>query len=91
MEIIRCKRVNISGSQVIDSAPYGIVLKDCSDSLITGTTILDSRETGLMKAAIQWTGSGTGNMIANCRIGKGTQAAVLAGKNIQQNGNLLDE
>ncbi|GAB4149283.1 MAG: right-handed parallel beta-helix repeat-containing protein [Planctomycetaceae bacterium] len=91
LELVRCERINISGSQVIDSAPYGILLKDCRDTIITGTTVLDSRAKKKMQAAIHWTGAGSGNMISQCRIGKGAKAAILAEKHVHQAGNLFDE
>lgn len=91
VEFVRCRRTNISGSQVIDSAPYGLYLEDCSDTLITGTSVIDSREKKLMRAAIRWKGKGTGNLIANCRIGAGTEGTVIADGGVKQQGNLLDE
>ena len=35
IELVRCRRVNISGTQVLNPTPRGIYLEDCSDTLIT--------------------------------------------------------
>ena len=91
LELIRCRRVNLSGTQVIDSAPYGIYLEDCSDTLISGCTVLDSRDQKLMQAAICWKGAGSGNMIANCRLGTGTKGAILAPDHVKLSENLIGE
>src|SRR5205085_765407 len=71
LEIVRCKRVNVSGVQVLDAAPYGMLLDECSDTLITGCSVLDGRTTKLMQAAIKWTGAGSGNLVGQCRVGTG--------------------
>ncbi|HLJ09908.1 MAG TPA: right-handed parallel beta-helix repeat-containing protein, partial [Planctomycetaceae bacterium] len=73
IEIIRCRRVNISGVQILEPAPYGIFLDECRDTLVTGSTILDSRSPMLMQAAVRWQGPGTGNLIADCRLGRGAE------------------
>ena len=69
IEIIRCERINLSGVEVLNGAPAGIHLDDCSDTLITGCTVLDVRETKRMEAAIRWTGAGRGNFVSTCRLG----------------------
>lgn len=89
IEIVRCKRLNISGVQVLDAAPYGMSLHDCSDTLITGCTILDGRDPKLMQAAIKWTGSGNGNLIGHCRLASGPTNAIAAEASVRQWNNLV--
>jgi len=76
VELVRCQRMNITGSQILDGAPYGMFLENCSDVLINGCTITDKRADRLMKAPILWQGAGQDNIIANSRLGKGTDDSV---------------
>lgn len=89
IEIVRCRRINVSGVQVLDPAPYGLYLEDCSDLLITGCTVLDGRSPPLMQAPIRWQGAGTGNLIAHCRLGLGTGGGVSAEPHVRQWDNLV--
>jgi parallel beta-helix repeat protein len=91
LELVRCRRVNVTGCQVFDGAPNGIYLEDCSDTLLTGCTVLDRREKKLMQTAILWkeTAKQTGNLIASCRVGNGTQGAIVAPKSVAQRGNVV--
>jgi len=92
LELIRCRRVNVTGCQVFDGAPNGVYLADCSDTVFTGCTVLDRRDKKLMQAAILWkeTAKQSGNLIANCRVGTGTQGAIVAPKSVTQSGNVVD-
>lgn len=89
LELVRCSGFNLTGVQVLDGSPHGMLLQDCSDTLLSGCTVLDQRETKLMMSAIQWTGSGSGNMISGCRIGSGTKAAIVAPGHVTQANNLV--
>jgi hypothetical protein len=73
LELIRCRRMNISGSQILDGSQAGIHLEDCDEVLITGCTITDDRLPPMMEAAIRWRGGGAASMIATSRIGRGRQ------------------
>lgn len=90
LELIRCQRLNLSGVQVIDPAPVGIQLEDCTDSVITGCTILETREQPLMAQALTWTGSGTGNLLAASRLGKGTAAPAALPDHVRTEALLRD-
>ncbi|MCA9217748.1 MAG: right-handed parallel beta-helix repeat-containing protein, partial [Planctomycetales bacterium] len=90
LELIRCRRVNISGTQVLDGTPYGMVLENCQDTIITGCTVLDDRQPRKMKAAILWRGEGSGNMISSSRIGRGTDSDIIAQPHVAQKENKLD-
>ena len=89
IELVRCRRVNISGTQVLNPTPRGIFLEDCSDTLITGCTVLDHRQPPQMQAAIFWIGEGEGNMIANSRIGAGSEGDIKCPPHVQVAGNRL--
>jgi hypothetical protein len=88
VELVRCRRINISGVQVLEPAPYGFFLDECRDTLVTGCSILDDRTPPLMQAPIRWQGAGSGNLIAHCRLGKGTAGVVLAEPHVRQWENL---
>src|SRR5262245_17308997 len=88
IELVRCRRINISGVQVLEPAPYGIYLDECSDTLMTGCTILDGRMPPLMQAPIRWQGEGSGNLVAHCRLAKGAAGTILAEPHVRQWENL---
>jgi hypothetical protein len=92
LEIENCKRINLSGSQFLEGTPHGIAVEASSDVAITGCMLLDGREAKQTKSQIDWIGQGTGNLIAACRIGKGTEAAVTIADEsaVSQSGNLFD-
>jgi hypothetical protein len=89
IELVRCRRMNLNGLSVIDPAPFGLFLDECSDTLVSGCTILDSRSPALMQAAIRWQGAGAGNLVSGCRLGKGSAGAVVAESHVRQWNNLV--
>jgi hypothetical protein len=88
IELVRCRRINVSGTQILDATPNGIYLEDCSETLISGCTILDDRQPQLMQAGIRWVGDGSGNIISGCRIGKGTETDIVCPDHVIQRENL---
>ncbi len=76
IELIRCERLTMTGSQILDGTPLGILLEDCSETLITGCSIIDQREEKKMTRGVQWTGTGTGNMLTNSRIAGASESAI---------------
>jgi hypothetical protein len=88
IELVRCRRINLSGVQILEPAPYGLLLDECSDTIVTGCTILDNRSPALMQAAICWQGTGSGNLIGHCRLGSGPAGTVIAGPHVRQWNNL---
>ncbi|MDP6110406.1 MAG: right-handed parallel beta-helix repeat-containing protein [Planctomycetota bacterium] len=89
IELVRCKRINLSGCLLRDPTPAGIDLEDCSHISMTGCQILDSRETKLLRHAVHWRGKGDANLLANNTL-DGTEGSIKAGHEvtIQQAGNL---
>lgn len=90
LELVRCRRVTISGVQVLEPSPCGIAVRDCRDTILTGCTVLDERQPKQMKAAIRWQGDGAGNLVAASRIGSGTNGAILGGDRVRLAENVLD-
>jgi hypothetical protein len=90
LELVRCRRINLSGTQVLDATPCGIYLEDCSETLISGCTVLDDRQPQKMQAAVVWKGQGSGNMITQSRIGRGTRGDIICPAHVRVVGNLSD-
>ncbi|MSR58760.1 MAG: hypothetical protein EXS05_14090 [Planctomycetaceae bacterium] len=88
VEVVRCRRVNLAGGQILEGAPYGLLLEECQDTLISGCTILDGRTPPLMQAAILWRGAGRGNLVTGCRVGTGPAGAIVAEPHVRQWNNL---
>lgn len=84
IELVRCRRMNLTGLQVLEGTPIGILLEECSDTLIQGCTILDDRNPPRQTAAIQWRGPGSGNLISHCRV----SAKIDAPPHVRQSGIL---
>jgi len=76
LEILRCKRVTISGCEVLDGAPYGIYCADSENVSITGCTVMDSRSEKKATAAIRIHGKGRGNVVAGNRLNAGSESIV---------------
>jgi polygalacturonase len=89
VELVRCRRVNMTGCQILDGTPTGVLIDDCEDTLISSCTIIDQREAKMMKTGVDWRGSTRGNMLVQSRIG-GARKAVSALDELVQNGNLTD-
>ena len=87
--------MNLTGCQILEGTPNGLVLEDCTDTLISGCTVLDHRSPRLMKHAIVWRNGpmmrdGSGNLIHGCRIGTGAEGNLQLTAGIRQSENLLD-
>lgn len=88
IEIIRCRRINLSGSQILDGTPTGLQVADSEDVLVNGCSIIDQRAEPLMTRGIHWTGSTRGSMVTQSRLSGATQAAIDAPETLLQAGNL---
>lgn len=95
IELTRCRRMNLTGCQILEGTPNGIVLEDCTDTLLSGCSILDRRSPKLMRHAIEWRSSNSpssGNLIHGCRIGGGQAEALAIGDKcgVRTSENVLD-
>ena len=87
VELIRCKCVTMTGCQVLDGTPTGLLLEDCEDTLVANCTIMDRRAEPKTEIGVLWQGNGSGNMFNNNRVG-GAKQNVAAPDNVAQSGNL---
>lgn len=76
IELIRCRQMVLTGLQVLEGNPYAIFLEDCSETMLTGCSILDTRPQKKTETSIKWVGTGASNSIAHCRANCGIQAPV---------------
>jgi len=83
LELERCQRINISGSQFLNGA-IGVAGNDCSYVTLTGNTLHDTREQPTAQHAIRFTGPGVGNSAAHNSVGK------TSGKPIEGNVKTID-
>ena len=83
VELVRCRRISLTGCQVFEGAPAGIAIADSSEVLIQGCQVLDGRAEPRMQHAIRWTGEGANNLIAHCQLG-GTAAPSEVPKHVRQ-------
>ncbi|MFP6667637.1 MAG: right-handed parallel beta-helix repeat-containing protein [Pirellulales bacterium] len=80
LEIVRCRRINVTGCSISNPSPFGILAVDSHDLNISGCTILESRRPSRMRSAIRMEGKGTGNLISGCRVGRGREEALSFSK-----------
>ena len=92
LELNDCQRINISGSQFVNGAPYGIDVVDSSHVSITGCTVHDTREKLKSKHAIRFSGKGGGNLVAMNSVGATLQAPVSGGEQagMTEQGNVIE-
>ena len=87
VELVRCRQMTLTGIQVLEGSPFGLYLEDCSETMLTGCSFLDTREQKQTQASVKWTGSGKSNAIAHCRANRGLQVP----EHVRLSDNLLDE
>jgi hypothetical protein len=44
VELVRCRRVNVTGRQILDGAPTGLLVDNCEDTLVSSCSIIDQRD-----------------------------------------------
>ncbi|MFY9254962.1 MAG: right-handed parallel beta-helix repeat-containing protein [Fuerstiella sp.] len=91
VEIVRCRGINMTGCQILDGTPIGLLLDDCTNCIVSSCTILDQRDTAAMKSGVVWNGTAKGSMLCNVRIGGSVEAAVIAPTELVQSAVILDD
>ena len=92
MELEKCERINVTGSQFINGA-IGVAAADCSHISLAGNTLHDTRDKRIAKHAIQFTGKGSGNLVAINSIGKtiGKEIDAASDVRVRSDGNQVEE
>jgi hypothetical protein len=75
VELVRCQRINISGCQILDGTPVGLLIDECADTLMNSTQILDQRIEPLMTQGVRLQGNLERVTIANCVVSRATEKA----------------
>lgn len=68
VEVIRCQRMNITGCQILDGTPIGLLLDDCQDSIVSSCLVADQRTEKRMTIGIAVKGDGKGVLVCNNRV-----------------------
>lgn len=93
IELDHCRRINITGCQLLDGVPYGIDVADSSLVNINVCTVSDTRSDRRSQGSIRFTGNGQSNLIANCTLGPALKAPLQLDEaaHVQQSSNILAE
>jgi hypothetical protein len=76
VELVRCKRLNFTGGQMLDGTPVGLLVEDCQDTAIHNCQIFDQREPAKMTTGLQLRGDLTRTVISQCQIHGATGPAI---------------
>jgi len=76
VELVNCQRFNITGCQILDGAPVGLLLQDCQDTSIQQCQIFDQRATPQMAAGIELRGELKNVLVGNCQIGGASETPI---------------
>ncbi len=89
LEVVRCRRVSLSGSQILDGVPHCLYVESSDHVNLNGCTFMDTREPKLTQSPVKFTGRGAGSFVSGCTIGKGVSDALIvekdAGVTVEQN------
>ncbi len=93
LELARCRRITVSGWQLLGAAPHCLLVEDSSDVLVSGCTMVSGSGAPQGKAAVRWTGAGSGNLLTGCRIARGSAGPlhVADASGVKQDGNLVSD
>jgi hypothetical protein len=80
LELFDCRNIIISNCQILDSAPYGIRLANCTDITMNAVTVSDRRMPPLQKTAVYWTGDTGQSIVAASRFSGVLDAAFVSEK-----------
>ena len=90
VELIRCRRVNMTGCQILDGTPSGALIEDCTDTLVSSCTVMDQRDSPLMQSGIVFRGKNPGSMLVQTRISGDESSAFRAGDEVTVSGVCTD-
>ena len=85
LELVRCRRINVQGCQLLGGTPYGIDAEQCREVNINGCSVIDARNEIRSQGAIRFRGQGANNLISSCTIGKARGPALQ----LEQQSNVM--
>jgi len=77
LELFDCRNMILSNSQILDSAPYGIRLGNCTDMTLNAVTVHDRRMPPLQKSAVFWSGETGQSIVSACRFSGALDSAFV--------------
>jgi hypothetical protein len=89
VELVRCGRVTLSGCQLLEGTPAGLLVEDSDDVLVTGCTILDARRPPLMETAIRWRHAATPDGPRGCGVHACRLANLVLPPTVSVSGNVV--
>jgi len=93
IELRGCARTTVSGCQILDAAKDAIHVVGGRAVTLNGNTILDSRESPMMRHAIAWQGPGSANVVQGNTMSAGVaETMAFAGEaGVVQRNNTIAE
>lgn len=82
LELADCRRISVSGCQLIDGAPFGLDASGCSDVNVNGCTFGGDLIAKRGEGSIRFTGHGRNNLVAACNIAGKTVVGADSGVKI---------
>ncbi|MGC6465541.1 MAG: right-handed parallel beta-helix repeat-containing protein [Akkermansiaceae bacterium] len=68
LELDNCERMAVTGCTFTNGTPHAIHGKDCRNVLINACTIAETRAKPIAKAAVQFEGRGSGNLLSSSAV-----------------------
>lgn len=85
VELHRCKRLNVTGCNILNGTPIGIDLLDCDHTSIQACHVLDNRDQPLMDVPVRWRGTGRANRLTGNTLGGAPQIEPQATVSVESN------
>jgi hypothetical protein len=86
VDVEDCRAVTIQGCQIMDGAPVGLHLQNCSDVVVSGCTVGTVQAARKPERSVLWKGAGSGNLLTGCRLASPFE--IEAAANVVASGNV---
>ncbi len=73
IQLTACKRLTLSGLHLTNPSPVGFSIHDCSETVLSGCSVHETRQPAADTRSVHWIGQGNGNLIAACRLSTPTE------------------
>jgi len=76
VELVDCQRMNMSGCQILDGTPIGLLVENCEDTSVQNCQVFDQRSVSQMAVGIDLQGDLKNLMIGGCQIRGASEKAI---------------
>lgn len=76
VEVVRCRQVSLTGCQILDGTPIGLLFEDCQGTVTAACQVIDQRPEPRMTTGVEYRGGCRDNILANCLIRGATDESV---------------